>query len=158
MSISEQQETKEKYYSEAMRYMDNAKACLKNTEIKDNLYQDAKYVRMACGTAHSGILIALDCFFILKDAHTSESKRIRKSIEYYQRNLKKKDNKLLDVLNEAYKILHLSGYYDGIQTVNVIKEGFKYASVIIEKIKPTGYDSSAVERHLQCRSETSGNL
>ena len=56
-----------------------------------------KYVRRACGTAYSGVLIALDC---------------------------------------VYKILHLSGYYDGIENANVIKEGFEDAKILIEKIKP----------------------
>jgi len=37
---------------------------------------------------------------------------------------------------ELYKILHLSGYYDGIESVNVIKEGFNHANAIIEKIRP----------------------
>jgi len=39
-------------------------------------------------------------------------------------------------LDLAYKVLHLSGYYDGVNGVNVIKEGFNAAYYIIEKIKP----------------------
>ena len=137
MSIQEQQETKEMYYSEAMRYMDNAKECLKKTEIDINtrLYKDRKYVRMACGTAYSGVLIALDCFLILKGIH-APNKKVRKSIEYYQNNIGKQDKKMLDILNEVYQILHLSGYYDGTKSVNVVKEGFNFAKIIIDKIKP----------------------
>ena len=136
MSIQEQQELKEKYYNEAMRYMDNAKEYLKNAKKDGNVYRDPKYVRTACGTAYSGVLIALDCFFMLKGLHTSNSKKVRKSIEYYQQNLDKQDRKMLDNLNVAYKILHLSGYYDGIESVSVVKEGFNLANAIIEKIKP----------------------
>ena len=51
MSIEAQQELKEKYYSEATRYIDNAKEYLKNAQKEDNIYQDTKYVRTACGTA-----------------------------------------------------------------------------------------------------------
>ncbi|MDR2585413.1 MAG: DUF5618 family protein, partial [Prevotellaceae bacterium] len=98
-------------------------------------YRDPKYVRTACGTAYSGLLIALDCYLILKDIHKPKSKH-RKSIEYYQSHLGKLDGKLLDCVNDAYKILHLSGYYDGIQNVNVVNEGFVLAYTIIEKIKP----------------------
>ena len=47
MSIQEQQELKEKYYAEAIRYMNNAKECLIKAQKKDNNYQDAKYVKMA---------------------------------------------------------------------------------------------------------------
>ena len=137
MSIQEQQELKEKYYCEAMRYMDNAREYLKNAKKEDNIYRDPKYVRTACGTAYNGVLIAIDGFFILKDIHTSNSKRVRKSIEYYQNILGKQDRKMLDNLNMAYKILHLYGYYDGIGSVAVVKEGFNFAEKIIEKIKPS---------------------
>jgi len=43
---------------------------------------------------------------------------------------------MLKSLRAAYKILHLFGYYDGIESVNVVKEGFNEAYAIIEKIKP----------------------
>jgi tetratricopeptide (TPR) repeat protein len=135
MSVQEQQEVKEKYYGEAIRYMNNAKECLKNAQKEGNYYHDIKYVKMACGTAYSGILVALDCFLILKGVHKPKGK-VRKSIEYYQENITKIDKKMLDYLNSAYKILHLWGYYDGIENVTVLKEGFDEAYKIIEKIKP----------------------
>jgi hypothetical protein len=46
---------------------------------------------------------------------------------------------MLDTLDSAYKILHLSGYYDGIRVVSVIKDGFDFARTIIDKIKPTSF-------------------
>jgi len=137
MSIEEQQATKERYYSESMRYMDNAKDYLKNAQKDGNYYRDIKYVRTACGTAYNGVLIALDCFLLLKGMQKT-SKKQRKSIEYYQENLAKIDKKMLDYLNATYKILHLWGYYDGIESVNVVKEGFTEANKIIDKIKPAG--------------------
>ena len=135
MSTQDQQELRIKYYSEAMRYMDNAKECLKKANKEDNFYNDQKYVRMACGTAYSGVLVAMDCFFILKGIHNPKSKE-RKSIEYYQNNLGKLDRKMLVSLNDTYKILHLSGYYDGVQNVDVVKTGFDLAYNLIEKVKP----------------------
>ena len=135
MSVEEQQEIKEKYYSEAVRYMDNAKGFLKNAKKEGKFYHDPKYVKIACGTAYSGLLVALDCFLILKGVNKPKGK-VRKSIEYYQENIAKIDKKMLFYLNSAYKILHLSGYYDGIDNVTVIKEGFDEAQKIIEKIKP----------------------
>ena len=136
MSKQEQQQLQEKYYSEAVRYIDNAKEYLKNAQKDGDIYNDIKYVRTACGTAYSGLLIALDGFFVIKGIHTTNSKRTRKSIEYYQQNLGKYDKKMLVNLNIAYNILHLSGYYDGIQDAFVIKRGFDVANTIIEKIKP----------------------
>ena len=135
MSIEEQQEIKEKYYGEAVRYMDNAREYLKNAKKEGNVYRDPKYVRTACGTAYSGVLIALDCFLILKGIH-APNKKVRTSIEHYQKNIGKLDRKMLDNLNVTYKILHLYGYYDGIEDAIVVKRGFDLANTIIEKIKP----------------------
>ena len=144
MSVQEQQQTKEEYYNEAMRYMDNAKEYLKSAKKAGNFYHDPKYVRTACGTAYNGVLIALDCFLILKGIHKPTGKE-GKSIEYYQRNIAKLDKKILDYLDSAYKILHLSGYYDGIKDVSVVSAGFKHANTIIEKIKPTGLNGATKE-------------
>ena len=119
--------------------MDNAKECLKKAKKEDNYYNDTKYVRMACGTAYNGVLIALDCFLILKGVHKRTSKT-RKSIEYYQNNLGMLDKKMLVSVNDTYKILHLSGYYDGIQDAIVVKRGFDLANTLIEKIKPNSYN------------------
>jgi uncharacterized protein (UPF0332 family) len=116
--------------------MDNAKESLKNAKKEGNIYRDPKYIRTACGTAYNGVLIALDCFLILKGVHTPDQKKVRRSIEHYQKNIGKLDRKMLDNLNITYKILHLYGYYDGIEDAIVIKRGFDLANTIIEKIKP----------------------
>jgi len=135
MSVQEQQSLKERYYNDAIRYMDNAKECLQKAKKEDNYYNDPKYVKMACGTAYSGMLAALDCFLLLKGIDKPKGKE-RKSIEYYQSNITKIDKKMLNNLNSAYEILHLWGYYDGITKVSVVKDGFDEAYKIITKIKP----------------------
>ncbi len=53
MSRDEQEKTRNKYYNEAIRYMDNAKATLKHANKRDGFYQDKKYVKTACGTAYN---------------------------------------------------------------------------------------------------------
>jgi hypothetical protein len=136
MSVDEQQKVKETYYGEAVRYMDNANDFLKKAKKDGKFYQDPKYVKIACGTAYSGLLVALDGFCLLKGIHTSNSKKVRKSIEYYQKHIANQDKKMLVNLNGAYRILHLYGYYDGLDNVTVIREGFDLANAIIEKIKP----------------------
>ena len=140
MSIREQENVKEKYYSEAMRYMDNAKECLQKAQKEGIYYNDQKYVKMACGTAYSGMLVALDGFLTLKDVVLPKGKD-RKSIEFYQNNLAKLDRKMLNTLNSAYEVLHLWGYYDGITRVTVVRDGFEDAYLLIDKIKPTEYTS-----------------
>ena len=142
MSVQEQQETKEKYYGEAMRYMANAKECLVKAKKENGYYQDQKYVRMACGTAYSGLLVALDCFLILRGINKPTSAKQRKSIEHYQQNIAKIDKKMLLTVNVAYQILHLYGYYDGIIKAAVVKSGFEEANKIINKIKPLGLNGT----------------
>jgi hypothetical protein len=39
-------------------------------------------------------------------------------------------------LDEAYRYLHLAGYYDGTLSVKAIDGGFDYAYEIINRIKP----------------------
>jgi len=133
MSIQEQLDLKEKYYGEAMRYMDNATECLQKAKKEAGYYNDRKYVRMACGTAYSGALVALDGFLQLKGIKPKGKER--KSIEFYQSNVTKIDKKMLNVVNNAYQILHLSGYYDGVTNAKVVKEGFEEAYKIIGKLR-----------------------
>ena len=133
MSIEEQQQIKQTYYSEALRYMDNAKETLQKAGKDDRFYIDDKYVKTACGTAYNGVLKALDGYFILKEVKKPKGK---KSIDYYKLNITKIDKKLLNYLNNAYEVLHISGYYEGVTSVKVIQEGFDLAYDIIEKIKP----------------------
>ena len=134
MSVQEQEQVKEKYHSQAMRYMENAKECLQKAQKNGKFYNDQKYVKMACGTAYSGLLEGLDGFLQIKGIKPKGKER--KSIEYYQRNLTGIDKKMLDTLISAYQVLHLWGYYDGIKKVAVLKEGFDDAYTLINKIKP----------------------
>jgi hypothetical protein len=136
MSIQEQQVLKETYYNEAIRYMDNAKESLQKAKKEDSFYHDKKYVKTACGTAYNGLLVALDGYLKLKGIDKPKGKQ-RKSIEYYQSSITKIDKKMLNYLNNAYEILHLWGYYDGIGDAIVVKRGFDLANTIIEKIKPS---------------------
>lgn len=133
MSIDEQKEVKSKYYTEAIRYMDNANETLQKAGKEDYFYKDDKYVKTACGTAYNGVLKALDGYFILREIKPA---RRKKSIEFYQTNITKIDKKLLSYVNNAYEILHISGYYEGVTSVKVIQAGFELAYMIIEKIKP----------------------
>jgi len=134
MSIEEQQALKQKSYTEAMRYMENAKETLKKAVKEDDYYRDKKYVRTACGTAYNGVLIALDTYLALKNVEMPRKKR--RSIEFYTKNIAKIDKKMLNYLDVVYNILHLDGYYDGILNARIIKEGFDVACQVIDKIKP----------------------
>ena len=122
-------------HAEAIRYMKNAEDVLQKAKKDGNNYTDKKYVRMACGTAYSGVLVALDAWFAIKGI-PKPSKKQRKSIGYYMSNIAQIDKKLAANLEDVYSILHLSGYYDGIHSTKIIADGFEVAYEIIEKIKP----------------------
>ncbi len=133
MSTTEQQAVKSTYYNEAMRYMDNARETLKKAGKEGRYYLDDKYVKTACGIAYNGVLKALDGYLTLKEI---EKKKGRKSIEYYQEQVGKLDKKLGADLHNAYVILHLAGYYDGLTLVPTIQDGFQVAEDIIKRIEP----------------------
>jgi len=139
MTLQDQQHIKHKNYAEAMRYIANAKDVLQKAGFENGRYKDSKYVRMACGTAYSGVLIAIETWLKLKDVDFSEvaaNKNKRKNIDFYKKNVAERDGKLKGYLDDAYEILHLSGYYDGLQNIKVIKEGFAAAKNIVAQIKP----------------------
>ncbi|MCL1947201.1 MAG: DUF5618 family protein [Chitinivibrionia bacterium] len=135
MTKEEQNVFLSKEYFEAIRYMDNAKEFLLKAEKDGTLYTDEKYIRVACATAYSGVLLALDAWFVLKEIPKPNQKQ-RKSIEYYMSNIAKIDKKMASFMHIAYDVLHLAGYYDGIKGVKVISGGFDAAYEIIDKIKP----------------------
>ena len=120
-------------YKESMRYIDNAKLMLQQAGKEDRNYKDVKYVHSACGAAYIGTLKALD---VLLDIKQVPKKRGRKSIEYYQTALSKIDKKLLSYLNNAYRLLHLDGYYEGETNIKAIDEGFENAILVIAALKP----------------------
>jgi len=135
MDRDEQNEFLSAEYAEAIRYIENAKEVLLKAKKDGKHYTDRKYVRAACGMAYSSVLVALDAWFVLKEI-PQPPKRQRKSIVYYMSNIAQRDKKLADDLDAAYKVLHLDGYYEGINNVKIIADGFEIAYDIIERIKP----------------------
>ena len=134
MTRKEQDAFLSKEHAEAMRYMENAKETLKKAEKQDDgYYVDAKYVRSACGIAYLGVLLAVDAWLALKGVSLSGKK---KSIDLYEQTVAQMDKKMLARLKAAYGALHLSGYYHGATSVDIIGGGFKVAYEIIDKIKP----------------------
>ena len=130
---------KETRYREAVRYMNNAAEILRTkAQKKDRFYEDAKYVRMACGTAYNGVLLALETYFELKDMPLENKKNSRTNVKDFEKRLAKLDKKLLSEFNTTYNVLHLNGYCEGETKYDVIRSGMDSAIQIINKIKPIG--------------------
>ena len=125
-------------YKEAYRYLDNAQEILRTKAKKDGLfYEDPKYVKMACNTAYSGLLVALNDFFTKKGVKYPKTKGRRSqstNVDFFKQNLAKMNKKKLKEFNEAYNYLHLLGGYDGSLAVITSKTGIGFAKSIVDWI------------------------
>lgn len=124
----------QKTLDKATRFINNAHKELLLANKNGKVYQDTKHLRLACGAAYLAALKAIDGIFLLRNI--PKPKR-RTSIEYYQSRLigNKIDKKMLHSLDITYHILHLDGYYDGLNDIVIIKRGFEEAENIIKKLK-----------------------
>ncbi|WP_353717760.1 DUF5618 family protein [Dyadobacter sp. 676] len=114
---------------EAKRYLDNAKEILREKARKeDGYYQDARYVKMAGHTAYTGILFALDRYL-------GKKAKGRRDVDWYKQNLSEQDKKVLNSFLTAYQVLHLDMAYDGAQSADLAKLGFREAERIIDWVE-----------------------
>lgn len=125
-----------KSHLEAARYLANAKEILATKALPNgSFYEDTKYVKMACGTAYNAVLLALDTYLNQKNEAIQKGKYQRKNIKDYKTKLSQmEDREMQNLLNNAYDILHLYGYYDGINNKEVIDAGIHIAEKILDKI------------------------
>ena len=132
-----------KLYRKAMHCMDNAAKMLSEKgKEKDGLYQNIKCVRVACGAAYSGLLLATKCFLEMKGKPLVRKKGRQLTITQYEENLAQADSKALDHFNNAYTLLCLDGYCDGLNSAAALKAGFESAMEIFKRIAPRGVSHS----------------
>jgi len=125
-------------HREALRYLENASEILRTKAIKDGrFYQDAKYVRIASGTAYNAVLLALQAYLDSKGMAIVKPRNGHIDVDDYRQRIGNLDKKLLKQFNSAYNILHLLGYYDGELNAAAINAGMSVAADIINKIKPS---------------------
>lgn len=118
-------------FLEAKRYAENARKILSSKAGKDgDYYTDPKYVRMACSTAYTGMLLALDAYFGMQKKGNK-----RKHVQEYEKALAQTNKTILRDFNSAYNYLHLLGGYDGDLRVTTSQEGIKLAEKVIEWTK-----------------------
>lgn len=122
---------------EARRYVRNAHDALAdNTKVdpETETYEDAKYVRAAGNYLWLGVLIALEAVFhVEKKKKEKKGKGARVSVDDYTDALSQRDHKLLDWVNSAYMVMHLSMNYDGIRDKSICSRGFCLANQIIDR-------------------------
>ena len=116
---------------EAYRYIENAQKTLtENGEYDTELhrYNDRKYVRAAGHYLWHAVLLALDTVFQVR-----KDRRTRVDIDAYREAVRKRDRKLLALVNDSYQISHLYMGYDGVQDKSTCDSGFRIAKEIIER-------------------------
>ena len=117
--------------AEARRYVENAKETLRENgdlDVELRAYQDDKYVRAAGNYLWLGVLKALDAVFDVRTDH-----RTRVNVNNYLETIGKRDRKLLRLVDDGYKVLHLSMNYDGVQSKDICDSGFRLANDIIDR-------------------------
>ena len=126
-------------YLEALRYVDNARKILSKHAGKDGeYYSDPKYVKMACNTAYTGILVALDAALEIE-----RKKGSRLDVNAYKKALSARNHTVLNDFVSAYNYLHLFGGYDGDLNVATSQTGLSLAERVIEWSKPYSHKMSA---------------
>lgn len=129
---------------EARRYVANARDVLRaNGKLNPEtwLYENPKYVNAAGHYLWSGALISLESVFHVK--HNKKKRKgdnARVDIDDYIAAISKRDQKLLNMVVNAYHIAHLYMGYDGIQSKATCDEGFRIVNEIInrcEKMTPS---------------------
>lgn len=117
--------------AEARRYVENAKETLRENgdlDVELRAYQDDKYVRAAGNYLWLGVLKALDAVFDVRTDH-----RTRVNVNNYLETIGKRDRKLLSLVDDGYKVMHLSMNYDGVQSKDICDSGFRLANDIIDR-------------------------
>ena len=137
---------RENRYREALRYFKNANEILRTkARKKDRYYEDGKYVRMACGTAYSGVLKAVDAYLELKGKPILKKKYARVSVDDYQKRLALIDKGVLNKFNTTYQVLHLNGYYEGLLNADAIQVGLHSFAEILDEIRPPGLQNITLD-------------
>jgi hypothetical protein len=114
---------------DARRYIANAKDILsEKAQKEDGYYQDMKYVKMAGHTAYAGVLVALDELL-------GKKQKGRKSVEWYEKELRGMDKKVTNAFDSVYKTLHLSMSYDGNLNAKIASAGLEDANKIIDWVE-----------------------
>ncbi|MEW6097544.1 MAG: DUF5618 family protein [bacterium] len=124
----------ESFFLEAERYYNNAKERLKEAKVEYNCYQDTKPVREACAMAYLSVLAALDGYFVSRGVSLDT---LPKTTEGYLASLRKylvHNGKLQSAFRVSWENLHVFGYYRGASSIDLVKDGFKNAKVILDML------------------------
>lgn len=124
-------------FAEARRYVKNAHDTLRdhgklNTET--GRYEDPKYVKAAGHYLWSGVLIAMEAVFHVKENKAKKKgEDNRVSIYDYTDVVARCDRKLLGWVTDGYQVMHLCMGYDGIGDKKFCMIGFQLANTIIDR-------------------------
>jgi Domain of unknown function (DUF5618) len=127
--------TKPHLIQKAKRYLANAKETIAKSPIDGKLYADDKFVREGAGIAYLAALKAIDAYLVGRGIANDD---LPKSIEQYWAAKNKyipMNGKFTQYFTLAYQNLHISAYYQGVQSVGVVKEGLQAVKEIISMLE-----------------------
>lgn len=121
---------------EGVRYLQNARAILRQIPFEGETYLDKKPVREAMGTAYLAVLEAINEALIRRGVTRKELPR---SVDAYRaalrRHFRAQNGRLLREFESLYDLLHLSGYYRvTIYRRKAVKNALDEAQTFIERL------------------------
>jgi hypothetical protein len=129
--------TSDAFFLEAKKYYNNAKERLKEANIEYNRYQDTKPVREACATCYLSVLLALDGYFISRGVNEEDLPSTTTGYREYLNRYLVHNGKVREAFSLVWENLHVFGYYKGASSVELVKDGFKNAKIILDSLSKT---------------------
>jgi hypothetical protein len=118
----------------AVRYYGNALETLRRAPNDGIEYSDVKPVQEACGTAYLAVGAALASWLV---GQGWSAKRLPRSYEAISAALARyaaRNGKVQRAYADAYAVLHVAGYYGGLEFVEPIRAGMECARLLIERL------------------------
>jgi hypothetical protein len=125
--------TLEEAFAEAYKLYENAKELLAKAPIEYGIYKDTQRVKEVCEIGYFAPLRAIDSYLL---ATGTLSDKLPTSIVELEKTLAKIpcNDKLMTAMPLLYQNLHILGYYRGGVGIEMIKEGFKHAKFIVDRL------------------------
>lgn len=123
-------------FEEAIRYLRNGRALLRQCKVEDDLYVDMKPVREAFGTIWLAVEIALRTALMERGLASGQIPRSWEALlAVATRRLAVRNGRLTRLLNAAHEAVHIAGYYYGDTRTPVMAHGaYEVARKVLETL------------------------
>lgn len=125
--------TPEAYFNRAAILWTNAHRMLGALKVAEGRYRKPKRMREACGT---GWLAVQEAIKGLARRRGALVKKLPKEIDQLGQELDEShvNGRAMAELEDAYQLLHIAGYYEGVRSASQIALGMDSARSLVERI------------------------